>query len=138
MEIRRIREDEGEAVAALWQELAGGVVTPERQARIARMLATTAFHRDACTLVAVEDGRVTGFVLARVDTGDGLLKGGLGLVEERWPLDEPRLVDAAIAHLREAGVKVIRADAELDDPAEQARWRDRGWEAETVRFAIYP
>ena len=133
MEIRRIREDEGEAVAALWQELAGGVLTPERQARIARMLSITAFHRDSATLVAVEGDRVTGLVLARVDVGDGLLMGAVGRIEERWPLDDQRLVDAAVAHLRAAGVHAIHVDA---DPEDEAFWRGRGWAAETIRFAL--
>jgi hypothetical protein len=61
MEIRRIREDEGEEVAALWQRLGGGVLTPERQARIARMLSATAWRRELFTLVAVgADGALAG------------------------------------------------------------------------------
>jgi hypothetical protein len=130
MEIRRIREDEGEAVAALWQELARGVLTPARQARIARMLSATAWHRSLFTLVAVDEaGAIAGFQVARVDDGGGLLPGAVGWLEEGWPLRRDDLVEAALAELRTRDVWTVRVLAE--------EWDHPGFEAEVRMFARY-
>jgi hypothetical protein len=146
MEIRRIEEDEGAAVAALWDALGrsvpdGAALRPAWRERIARMLSATAWHREAFTLVAIEAGTVVGFRLARVDAGDGLMPEAVGRLEEAWPLEGPAaeaLVAAAVAELRSRGVVAIRVDADVDDPAQQAVWRARGWEPEQVTWATYP
>jgi predicted N-acetyltransferase YhbS len=145
-EIRRIREGEGPEAAELWDRAAretpdGGPLKPRGRERIARMLDASAWHRDTFTLVAVEDHRLVGFLVTRVDVGDGLLPGALGLIEEGWPVTGElagRLVDAAVAELRRRDASVIRVEVDLDAPDEQAFWRERGWEAEQVRFALYP
>jgi hypothetical protein len=129
MEIRRIREDEGEAVAALWQELAGGVLTPEGQARIARMLSATAWHRDVVTLVAVDEDGVAAFQMVRVDDGGGLLPGAVGWLEEGWPRRDD-LIEAALAELRARDVRTFRVLAEDGED-----WP--GWEPELRVLARY-
>jgi hypothetical protein len=115
VEIRRIREPEGAAVVQLWDRMCreivdGGPLTPQGRDHLRRMLEAAAWHRGTFCLVAVLDGEVTGFAVGRVDTGDGLLPGAVGQLEELWAEPGPdrdavkrALAEAAIARLRAAG-----------------------------------
>src|SRR5215218_916025 len=123
-EIHRIRQTEAEAVTDLWDEAGrsvphGGALKERGRRNIAAMLVLAASsHRAAC-FVAVDDGRVTGFVLAEL-AEDRLLPGRFGSVEELYArgdtVVERALADAAIAWLWEHEVFVIRTEVALDEP----------------------
>ncbi|HEX2313166.1 MAG TPA: GNAT family N-acetyltransferase [Thermomonospora sp.] len=149
-EIRRIRDGEGETVAALWSRMGaeipdGGPLSPEGFRNIARMLDVSAWHRDTATLVAVEDGVIVGFISYRVDDEDGLLPCPGGELNELYVLPEHRgrglrgaLADAAVADLRERGAVVLSAPGPADDPGFRAFWEARGFEADVIVLSRYP
>ena len=138
MEVRRIRHDEGEQVAGLWDEMVDGVLRPRGKANIAAMLTLSATSPHAACFVADDDGVLRGFVLAEL-ADDGLLPARFGRVEELCGPREllPDLVAAAVAWLHEQGVWVVRAEAEEDDPEAIELLTQLGWQREAVRFAAY-
>jgi GNAT superfamily N-acetyltransferase len=149
VEIRRIHEPEGDAVASLWDRLCreiedGGPLSETGYRNIARMLSMSAWHHAAYCLVAEDDGDLVGFVNGRVDVGDGLLPGAVGEIETCYVVPDARrkgvgraLVDAAIAHCRAAGAGLLRLQVCADDRAAHAFWRSLGFDADMTVFSRY-
>jgi len=155
--IRRIRDLDSEAEQAveLWDRMCretpdGGPLSRVGRANLKRMLAMLAWHRESFCLVAVEANepaeRIVGFVVGRLESGDGLLPGAAGeLTEwyvppERADADElrRRLLEAAIAELRAGGAGwVVRAELDKDDRAERAFLEGLGFEADMVTLSLY-
>jgi hypothetical protein len=159
-EIRRILDLDAEAeqTVELWDRMCretpdGGPLSRVGRANLKRMLAMAAWHRETFCLVAVEPPApdsegddIVGFVVGRVDSGDGLLPGAVGELNERYVRpDHPdavrlrlSLVEAAIAELRKAGVGwVIRAQLDKDDHAERAFLEGVGFEADMITMSLY-
>ena len=83
MEIRRVRDGEGDALGQLWDRMCrevpdGGPLTARGARNLSRMLDVSAWHRDAFCLVAVDGEEIVGFVNGRLDVEDGLLPGLAG------------------------------------------------------------
>jgi hypothetical protein len=79
MEIRRIHQSEGGTVGDLWDRMCrevedGGPLTERGRRNLSRMLAMSAWHRDAFCLVAGDGVQVIGFVNGRTGIGDGARK----------------------------------------------------------------
>jgi ribosomal protein S18 acetylase RimI-like enzyme len=150
-EIRRIEVPEAAAVAALWDDMCrgvpdGGPLTPAGRRNIERMLEIAAWHHLTSCLVAVEDGQVRGFVMCRLDPGDGLLPGCVGWIEEWYVPAElagdgrlaRQLVQAAVARLRQQGVRwAIRHLVDKDDAAGQELLVSLGFEADLIGLSRY-
>ena len=163
-EIRRIIDADGEAeqTVELWDRMCretpdGGPLSRVGRANLKRMLAMQAWHRESFCLVAVEPpdeppdggtpgGVVVGFVTGHVATGDGLLPGAVGELNERYVLPEHpdaealrrRLVEAAVAELRRGGAGwVVRAQLDKDDHAERAFLEGFGFEADMITMSLY-
>lgn len=114
-EIRRIKDGEGETVAALWDEqnrtgIDGAPLSERGRRNIARMLDVAAWHERQVCLVAVEDGRLVGFACASIDAGTGLLPGLVGEIDAQYLTPDARgqrtsaaLVTAVVAELRTRG-----------------------------------
>ena len=86
MEIRDIHQREGSIVSDLWDRMCretegGGPLTDQGRQNLSRMLAMSAWHRDAFCLVAADGIELVGFVNGRVSDGDGLLPGLLGEID---------------------------------------------------------
>jgi ribosomal protein S18 acetylase RimI-like enzyme len=150
VEIRRIHDDEGDTVAALWDRMCreipdGGPLTEWGKRNIARMLEVAAWHRDAFCLLAVDNGRIVGFVNGRTSTDDGLLPGVVGEVESLYVVPEAReqgiskaLARAAIGWLREHGVGWTIRSLVCADNAEAIRfWESLGFEPDMVCMSLY-
>lgn len=150
IEIRRIRRNEGESVASLWDQMCredpdGGPLTEQGRRNIAFTLEAAAWHRDAFCLVAVDEDRIVGFVNGRIDIGDGLLPGLAGEIETVWMIPAERgtgagrrLAAAAIGWLRERGAGPIRSLVCAGDPQLQRFWAELGFEADMVCLSLYP
>ncbi|MGK5637685.1 GNAT family N-acetyltransferase [Streptomyces sp. URMC 126] len=149
MEIRRIHEDEGDTVAALWDRMCretegGDRLTEPARRNLSRMLAVSAWHRDAFCLVAVVEGRVVGFVNGRADAGDGLLPGTLGEIDALYVVPEEcgqgverALAEAAVGLLRSRDAATVRFLSPVGDRAGQRFWRDLGFEPDLVCLSRY-
>jgi GNAT superfamily N-acetyltransferase len=150
VEIRRIRDDEGDLVAALWDEMNrsvpdGGPLTERGRRNIALMLRASAWHLRAFCLVAVDGERIVGFVNGTLDTGDGLLPGAIGEIDALYVVPDARgqgtsrrLAQAAVAWLREHdAVWTIRflVCAEATDAIEF--WSKLGFEADMRCMSLY-
>ncbi|MEA2269148.1 MAG: hypothetical protein QOC64_1758, partial [Solirubrobacteraceae bacterium] len=140
VEIRRIRDDEADLVAGLWDEMNravpdGGPLTERGRRNIALMLRASAWHLRAFCLVAVDAERIVGFVNGTVDVGDGLLPGALGLIDAlhvvadaRGAGTSRRLAEAAVGWLRDQGdVATIRFLVCADDPDAIGFWSSLGF-----------
>jgi L-amino acid N-acyltransferase YncA len=150
-EIRRIEVPEAAAVAALWDDMCrgvsgGGPLTPAGRHNIQRMLEIAAWHHLTSCLVAVEGGQVLGFVMCRLDPGDGLLPGHVGQIEELYASADSaasgrltrQLVQAAVAALRRQGVRWrIMHRSPADDRADQELFASLGFEADVVCLSLY-
>jgi GNAT superfamily N-acetyltransferase len=143
------REGEGDTVGGLWDRMCreiedGGPLTEQGRRNLSRMLAMSAWHRDAFCLVAVEDGQVVGFVNGRIDKGDGLLPGLLGEIDSLYAVPEQRgrgisraLAEAAIGWLRDRDVRAIGylSGAGADD--DHRFWQGLGFEPDMVCLSLY-
>jgi hypothetical protein len=144
-EIRRIREHEAAAVTEMWDRMCretpdGGPLTPRGRRNIQRMLEAAEWHRDTFCLVALDDGAVTGFVVATLDAGDGLLPCPAGEVQETHAPDADlrrRLTEAAMARLREMGAGTIRCTLDKDDTDRQALLEALGFELDMITMSHY-
>jgi GNAT superfamily N-acetyltransferase len=148
MEIRRIRDGEGDAVGHLWDRMCreipdGGPLTDDGRRRIARMLDVSAFHRDAFCLVAT-DGDIIGFVNGRLDVEEGLLPGVLGRIDSLYVVPSRRgegaskaLAKAAIAWLRQQGAHTIRYLSCADATDDHRFWQSLGFVADMVCLSSY-
>ncbi len=148
-EIRRIKVPEAAVVADLWDRMCretpdGGPLSPLGRQNIQRMLEITAWHHQTSCLVAVDGDRVLGFVMCRLDPGDGLLPGFAGEIDEVYVPAEfaaegqlaRQLVQAAVATLRQQGVRwriMHRSPADED----HALFTGLGFEADTVCLSLY-
>jgi ribosomal protein S18 acetylase RimI-like enzyme len=147
--IRRVQESEAPAVAELWNSMCretpdGGPLTAQGIRNITRMVEVSAWHHETACLVAVHDAVVVGFVMTRVDPGDGLLPCLAGQIEELYVVPEARgrgigrrLAEQAVARLRERDVWTIRNLVCADDPAAHAFWRRLGFVADMVCLSLY-
>ena len=149
MEIRGIQQSEGDVVGDLWDRMCreiqdGGPLTEQGHRNLSRMLAMSAWHRDAFCLVAMDGVQVIGFVNGRVSIGDGLLPGLTGEIDSLYVVPEQRgkgisraLAEAAVKQLRDQGAHTIRylscADA-LDD---HRFWQGLGFEPDMVCLSLY-
>lgn len=149
MDIRRIRDGEGDVVAHLWDRMCreipdGGPLTDDGRRRIARMLDVLAWHREAFCLVATGDDGIVGFVDGRIDVEEGLLPGALGVIDSLYVVPEHRgagvsraLATAAIAWLRERGASTIRYLSCADATDDHRFWRSLGFVADMVCLSSY-
>jgi ribosomal protein S18 acetylase RimI-like enzyme len=149
-EIRRITVPEAAAVAELWDRMCrevpdGGPLTVAGRQNIQRMLAICAWHHSAFCLVAVDGDRLVGFVMGRLDPGDGLLPSVAGQIEELYVPAESaadgslarQLVEAAIGTLRERGARgTIYHLTAADDPDHEP-FAGLGFDADMVRLSLY-
>jgi GNAT superfamily N-acetyltransferase len=109
------------------------------------MLQIMAWHRDAFCLAAVDPPHVHGFVCARVDPGAGLLPGLVGHVEESYVRrDVPdadglrrRLVEAAVAVLRDRGAQTIRHLIDAEDVDDRELFERLGFEPDMACLSLY-
>ncbi|MBF6331734.1 GNAT family N-acetyltransferase [Nocardia transvalensis] len=149
MEIRRIRDSEGEIVGGLWDRMCretedGGPLTAWGRRNLSRMLAMSAWHRDAFCLVAADGDRIIGFVNGRISIGDGLLPGLLGEIDSLYVLPEERdkgnskaLADAAVAWLQERGATTIRYLSCVDAVDDHRFWQGLGFEPDMMCLSLY-
>jgi ribosomal protein S18 acetylase RimI-like enzyme len=148
VEIRRIAENDAEAVVELWDQMCrtvpGGAPLTERGRRnLTRMLEMSAWHHEAFALVAVDGDRIVGFVTGELSAGSGLLPGLTGEIGELdvAPQAEPglrrRLAEAAVSRLREAGAGPIFVFEDVDDADAPSFWAELGFEGDMVRFSLY-
>jgi hypothetical protein len=148
MEIRRIQEPEAAEVVALWDDMCravpdGGPLTERGRRHLERMLEIMSRHRRSFCLVAAGPERIEGFVCAAVDAGTELLPGLIGEVEESYVRpDAPaglrrRLVEAAVAALRERGADPIRSTMPADDPQARRLFESLGFEADMICLSLY-
>nr|WP_042179450.1 GNAT family N-acetyltransferase [Kibdelosporangium sp. MJ126-NF4]CEL13827.1 hypothetical protein [Kibdelosporangium sp. MJ126-NF4]CTQ88195.1 hypothetical protein [Kibdelosporangium sp. MJ126-NF4] len=149
MEIRRIHQSEGGAVAELWDRMCrevqdGGPLTEHGRENITLMLAASTWHRDTFCLVAVDDQRIVGFVNGTATIGDGLLPGVTGEIDSLYVLPERRgegtstaLARAAITWLREHGAHTIRYLSCADTHRDHRFWQGLGFESDMVCLSLY-
>ncbi len=148
-EIRRIIDGEGATVAALWDEQArgstdGGPLSDRGRRNIARMLDIAAWHERQLCLLAVDDGRIVGFVCVRIDAGSGLLPGTSGEIDALYVTSAARgrgvssaLAGAAVVELRARGAGAIHNLICIEDHEAQAFWKSQGFERDMVCMSMY-
>lgn len=151
--IGRIEPAQAPAVAALWDQMCrevvdGGPLTEPGVANIDRMLQAASFHHETVCLVATESaagGDIVGFVVARLDPGDGLLPGLIGEVHELYVVPQARgrglsadLAAAAIGWLRERSAHTIRTLVCADNAESRDFWQRQGFESDMVCLSLYP
>jgi GNAT superfamily N-acetyltransferase len=150
MEIRRIHESEGDTVGGLWDRMCretedGGPLTERGRRNLSRLLAMSAWHRNAFCLVAVDEGQVVGFVNGRIDNEDGLLPGLGGEIDSLYVVPEQRgkgtsraLAGAAVGWLREQDVHIIRYLSCAGAGDDHQFWQSMGFEPDMVCLSLYP
>lgn len=149
MEIRGIRQSEGDAVGELWDRMCresedGAPLTEQGRRNLSRMLAMSAWHRDAFCLVAVDGVLITGFVNGRVSAGDGLLPGLAGEIDSLYVVPERRgrgisraLAEGAVTLLRERGAHTIRYLSCAGAQDDHQFWQGLGFELDMVCLSLY-
>lgn len=149
MEIRRIDQSEGDIVGDLWDRMCrededGVPLAGQGRRNLSRMLAMSAWHRDAFCLVAVDGELVIGFVNGRTDIGDGLLPGVLGEIDSLYVVPEHRhkgtsraLAEAAVRWLRDHGAQTIRYLSSEDAHDDHRFWQALGFEPDMVCLSLY-
>lgn len=149
MEVRRIREEEAEAVAALWSDMNasvedGGPLTAQGHRRIANMLAATAWHRQECCFVACDGTQVVGFIIATLHDGSGLLPELVGEIRECFVVPAARgrgvsrsLAQSALGWLRQHGADPIHKRVCVDAQETQGFWRTLGFDLDMVCLSRY-
>lgn len=150
IDITRIEPSQAQAVAALWDRMCreavdGGPLTTRGLANIDRMLQMASFHHETACLVATDSEAIRGFVLARVDPGDGLLPSLVGEVQELYAVPEARhgglsteLASGAVSWLRGHGARTIRTLVCADNTESREFWQRQGFEADMVCLSLYP
>jgi GNAT superfamily N-acetyltransferase len=149
MEIRRIHESEGDTVGGLWDRMCrevedGGPLTEQGRRNLSRMLAMSAWHRDAFCLVAVENNEIVGFVNGRTNDEGGLLPSQSGEIDSLYVVPEQRgngisraLAEAAVDWLRDQDVSVIRYLSCADAVDDHSFWQALGFEPDMVCLSLY-
>lgn len=150
IEISRIEPTQAQTVAAMWDQMCrevvdGGPLTERGLANIDRMLQAASFHHQTACLVAADGDSILGFVLARIDPGDGLLPLLVGEVHELYVVPEARhrglstdLAEAGVSWLREHGAHTIRTLICADNIESREFWQRQGFEADMVCLSLYP
>jgi hypothetical protein len=96
--------------------------------------------------VAVDAATIVGFVCGHLDTGDGLLPGAVGELNELYVEREQaeagavrrQLVQAAIAELRSGdGAHTIRSTFDRDDGEHRTLLTGLGFEADMITVSLY-
>jgi acetyltransferase (GNAT) family protein len=150
-QINRITEDQATAVMELWDRMCrsvpdGGPLEPAGRSNIERYLQIASWHRDTFCLVAVADGgEPVGFVVGRLDIGDGLLPGLAGEIHELYVVPEAAdaaglrvtLARQAVDRLRKCGAGTIRKLTAADDPESAALWQAEGFEPDMICLSLY-
>jgi GNAT superfamily N-acetyltransferase len=149
MEIRRIHDNEGVTVGALWDRMCretedGGPLTEQGRRNLSRMLAMSAWHRDAFCLVALEADQIVGFVNGQLTIEHGLLPGIIGEIDSLYVLPEERgkgistaLATAAIRWLRDRQAGTIRYLSCVDATEDHRFWQGLGFERDMVCLSLY-
>ena len=149
MEIRRIHESEGDAAGGLWDRMCretegGGPLTGQGRRNLSRMLAMSAWHRDAFCLVAEDEGQIIGFVSGRLDNEDGLLPCLGGQIDSLYVVPERRgtgvsrsLAEAAIRWLRDQDAHTIRYLSCAGAGDDHRFWQRLGFEPDMVCLSLY-
>jgi GNAT superfamily N-acetyltransferase len=150
VEIRRIRDVEGDLVAGLWSDMNSAVedgapLSEVGRRNIALMLQASAWHLRAFCLVAVDDGRIVGFVNGTLDAGDGLLPGAAGEIDALYVVPgargrglSRRLAEAALAWLRERGAgRTVRMLVCAQDEEAIGFWSSLGFEPDMTVLSLY-
>ena len=150
MEIRRIHRDDAEAVGRRWDRMCreiedGGPLTDRARGDLSRMLAVSAFHRDAFCLVAADrEAGIAGFVNGRITDEDGLLPCLDGEIDSLYVVPEHRggglsraLAEAAVRWLRDRGARAIRYHSCADAHDDHRFWRSLGFEPDIVCLSLY-
>jgi GNAT superfamily N-acetyltransferase len=149
MEIRRIHEIEGDTVGGLWDRMCreledGGPLTEQGRRNLSRMLAMSAWHRDAFCLVAVDEGQIVGFVNGRIDNEDGLLPCLAGEIDSLYVVPERQgagisraLAEAAVGWLRDRDAHTIRYLSCAGASDDHRFWRGLGFEPDMVCLSLY-
>lgn len=149
MEIRRIHDHEGTAAGDLWDRMCreiedGGPLSEQGHRNLSRMLAMSAWHRDAFCLVAVDDDRIIGFVNGRVSIEDGLLPGAYGEIDSLYVVPEERgngisraLAEAAVTWLRDRDAHTIQYLSCADAHEDHDFWRGLGFAPDMVCLSLY-
>ncbi len=149
MEIRRIRESEGNTVGDLWDRMCreiedGGPLTEQGRRNLSRMLGMSAWHRNAFCLVAVEGDRIVGFVNGRIDNEDGLLPCLGGEIDSPYVLPAERakgtsraLAEAAVTWLLDHEAHTIRYLSCSDAVDDHRFWQGLGFEPDMVCLSLY-
>lgn len=150
IEISRIEPAQAPTVAALWDRMCrevidGGPLTETGLANIDRMLQAASFHYQTTCFVAADGQSILGFVLARIDPGDGLLPLLAGEVHELYVVPGARhrglstdLAEAAVSWLREHGVHTIRTLVCAENKQSREFWQQQGFEPDMVCLSLYP
>lgn len=150
-EIRRIAEGQAAAVTELWDRMCretpdGGPLKPAGRRHIERYLQIASWHRDTFCLVATgADGVPVGFVVGRLDIGDGLLPGLAGEIHELYVVpeaaDRPELLTTlarmAVDVLRADGAGTIRKLTAADDLSTVEFWKAEGFEPDMTCLSLY-
>lgn len=150
-EIRRITETQSATVTALWDRMCreipdGGPLTPAGRRNIDRYLQIASWHRDTFCLVATGTaGKPIGFVVGRLDIGDGLLPGLAGEIHELYVVPEAadaaslgiELAREAVDRLRKCGAGTIRKLVAADQPETIAFWQSEGFESDMTCLSLY-
>ncbi len=149
VEIRRIRDVEGDLVAGLWSDMNAAVedgapLSEVGRRNIALMLQASAWHLRAFCLVAVDEGRIAGFVNGTLDAGDGLLPGAAGEIDALYVVPwargqglSRRLAHAAIAWLRERGADwTVQMRVCSQDTEAIAFWSSLGFEPDVTVMSL--
>ena len=149
--IRRIRIDEARTVRGLYERMVAEEAAAYPEDRIAiseqgldnfeTYFRLAAVHPDLVTLVAERDDELAGFALAEISRAVGLPGVG-GEVDVVWARDDDpgvrtELLREAVAELRRRGAGVIVHDDDATHP-QAAPWTELGFEADVIRFSLYP
>ena len=149
-QISRIEESQAAVVMELWDRMCrsvpdGGPLTPAGRRHIERYLQIASWHRDTFCLVAVSADGPVGFVVGRLDIGDGLLPGLAGEIHELYVVAEAAdreellttLARRAVDRLRMCGAGTIRKLVAADEPALTAFWQAEGFEPDMTCLSLY-
>jgi hypothetical protein len=152
IEIRRITVEEAPAARELYRAMIAEAAERHPEDRIGiserglsnleTLFRLGAVHEDQIALVADDGGELVGFVLAEVTRGRGL-PGVAGEVSELWTRADvdgstrEALVREAVRELRAHGAGPIFHTEDADHP-EREPWASLGFEADVIRFSLYP
>ena len=132
VQILPMREDDYDAVRALWLTIRGFGIralddSREDVARFIRRNPTT-------SVVAVANGRIIGSILCGSDGRQGALYHVCVAREYRRRRIGTRMVGYCMAHLREMGINKVSLIAFANNDVGNAFWRQIGWKKSDVNY----